>query len=143
MDDLKPQQSLKRIEVVVAVQEFVLGLQTESGDQAIDSLSDRIAACTQVSVVMGCGNSQATACGLKNLEPQEVGLGSRKRALVPNALQYLAKDEVGQPEPLPLQFAVEPTRFRVWAAAQVVDPHGSVDNDHDRVIPRPAPSATG
>jgi|HubBroStandDraft_5_1064220.scaffolds.fasta_scaffold175806_1 hypothetical protein len=130
MDNLQTEPSLKRIEIVVAVQKLVLGLQTESGNQAIDSLADRIAARTQVPIILGGDDGQATASGLKNLELQEVGLGSRKRALVPNALEYFAKDEVRQSEPLPLQFAVEPMRFGILGAAQIVDPHGGVDDDH-------------
>jgi|SRR3984885_486523 hypothetical protein len=130
MDDLQTQHSLKRIEIMITVQKLVLGLQTESGNQAIDGLADRIAARSQVSIILGGSDGQATASSLENVELQEVGLGSRKHALVPNALEYLAEDEIRQSEPLPLQFAVEPMRFRILGAAQIVDPHGSIDDDH-------------
>jgi len=45
MDDLKSEHRLKRIEIVVAVEKLVLGLQTESGNEAIDGLADGVAAC--------------------------------------------------------------------------------------------------
>src|ERR1700683_1644358 len=132
MDDLQTHHSLKRIEIMITVQKLVLGLQTESGNQAIDGLADRIAARSQVSIILGGSDGQATASSLENVELQEVGLGSRKHALVPNALEYLAEDEIRQaePEPLPLQCACEPMRFRILGAAQIVNPHGSIDDDH-------------
>jgi hypothetical protein len=137
MHDLQPKHFLKGIEIVVSVQQFVPGFQTKSGNQTIDSLSDGVPALAQVSVVLGGGNGQGTTADLKNLEPKEFGLDSRELVLVPNPLQYLAKNEICQPEPLPLQFAIQPTCFWIFGAPQIVDPHRGVDDDH-----RPAYSRT-
>lgn len=47
-----------------------------------------------------------------------------------NSLQYPAQDEVCQSQPVPLQFSVQPPRCWVFAAAQLIDPQGGVDNNH-------------
>src|SRR5271169_6100421 len=66
--DLQTQHCLEGIEVVVAVDKLVPGVQTEGGNQTIDGLANGVAARAQVSVVLGSGNSQVTASGLKNLD---------------------------------------------------------------------------
>src|ERR1039458_703284 len=130
MHDLQPKHFLEGIEIVVSVQQFVPGLQTESGNQAIDGLANGVTALPQVAVVRRSGDGQAATAGLKNLELQELGPDTRERVLVSNTLQYLAEDEICQPEPLPLQFAIHPACFRVFDAAQIIDPHGRVNNHH-------------
>jgi len=97
MHHLQPELFLKRIEIAVAVQQPMAGLQTKGGNQAIDGLADRITASPQFSIVMGGGDCQIGASGLKHLELQEFGVDSGKGVMVPNSLQYFAKDEVGQP----------------------------------------------
>jgi hypothetical protein len=141
--DLQTEHFLKGVKIVVPMQQFVLGLQTESGNQAIDSLSDGVPALPQVSIVLGGSDSQNASAGLKNLEPQELGLDPRERALASNPLQYLAKNEVRQSEPLPLQFAIQPTCFWVLGAPQIIDPHGCVDDDHSRPTPEAASGVIG
>ena len=128
--DLQAKHLLKGIEVAVPVEKLVLSFQTERSNQTIDSLADRVTAPAQVPVVLGCRNSQGGTAGLKDLELQEVGLDSGAHVLVRNTLQYLAKNEVCQPEPLPLQFAVQPKSFWIFRAPQIVDPYRRVDDDH-------------
>jgi hypothetical protein len=142
MHDLQPERSLKGIEIVVPVQQFVVGQQTKSGKQTIDSLPDGVAVLAQVPVVLGGGNSQVATASLKNLELQEFCLDAHESVLVPNTLQNLAKDEIGQPQPLPLQFAIEPTCFRVFRAPEIIDPHSGVDDDHGQATPEAAPGGT-
>jgi len=43
-----PEHVLEAVELVIPVQQFVLGLQTESSDQTIDSLADSKPALAQV-----------------------------------------------------------------------------------------------
>jgi hypothetical protein len=40
MHNLQPEHLFEGIEIVIAMQQFVLCLQTESGDQAVDGLAD-------------------------------------------------------------------------------------------------------
>jgi len=108
----------------------VSGLETESSDQAIDGLANRVAMVPQVPIVPAGCDGQAGSAGMEDLEFQELGLDPRETVLVPNSLQNLAKNEIGHPQPLPLQFPIEPPRFRVLGAAQVIDPDGRVDDDH-------------
>jgi hypothetical protein len=115
--DLQPQHFLKRIEIVVPMQKFVFGLQTESGNQAIDGLTDGIALLTQVSVVPGGCDAESGSASLEDLEPQEFGLDLREHVLIPNTLQYLTKDQICQAQSLPLQFPVEPTRLWIFGSA--------------------------
>ena len=103
MYDLKAQYLLEGIEIAIAVQEFVFRLQTESGNQTIDGLANGVAAVAQVPVVVGGGNGQGAAAGLKNVELHEVSLDLGERVLVLNTLQYFAKNEIREPDPLPLR----------------------------------------
>lgn len=56
--DSQSERLLKTIEILVPVQQFVLGLQTESSDQAIDRLANGIAPLTQLSIVLRGGNGE-------------------------------------------------------------------------------------
>lgn len=136
MHDLQPEGLLKGIEIVAPVQQFVLGLQTERCNQAINRPADGVPEFAQIPVVLGSGNGQGTAAGGKNLELQEIGLDLGELFPVPNALQYFAEDKICQPEPLPLQFAIQPSRFGVFGATQIVDPHSRIDDDHCRAYSR-------
>src|SRR5258706_2879907 len=117
MHDLQPQHLLESIEIVITMQQFVFGLQTESSNQAIDGLTDGITLLTQVSVVLGGCDGESGSASLEDLEPQEFGLDLREHVLIPNTLQYLTKDQICQAESMPLQFPVEPTRLWIFGSA--------------------------
>jgi hypothetical protein len=124
------EHALKTIEIVVAVQQFVFGLETERGDETIDGFADGVAVLAQSAIILGGGDGQLPATRLKDLEFEQVGLDLREGAFATNALQNFAKDKIGQAEALPLEFAIEPKGFGVLGAAQIVDPDGGIDDDH-------------
>lgn len=94
MYDLKAQYLLEGIEIAITVQEFVFRLQTESGNQTINGLPNRIAPFSQVAKIVGCSDGKSVTTGSKNLKVQELTLRAREGILVPDALQHFTKDEI-------------------------------------------------
>ena len=94
MYDLKAQYLLEGIEIAIAVQEFVFRLQTESGNQTINRLPNRITPFSQVAIIMGGSDGKSLTTSLKNLKVQELILRAREGILVPDALQHFTKDEI-------------------------------------------------
>ena len=68
MHNLQPEHLFEGIEIVIAMQQFVLCLQTESGDQAVDGLADSIAVLPQLSVVLGGCNGQGGSARFEDLK---------------------------------------------------------------------------
>jgi hypothetical protein len=89
-----------------------------------------IAPLPQFSVILGRCNGQLDPACLKNLKPQEFGSYPLERILFPKTPQHLAKDKVRHSQPMSLQLPIQPARFRILRATQIVDPHGRVDDDH-------------
>lgn len=73
---------------------------------------------------------------------RKIRIYPRKLALIPNTLQHLAQDEIREAQPLPLQLAVQPPRFWILGAAQVVEPHGRVNDDHGYTMTESARDVT-
>jgi autotransporter translocation and assembly factor TamB len=94
MYDLKAQYLLEGIEIAIAVQEFVFRLQTESGNQTINRLPNRIAPFSQVAIIVSGSDGKSVTTGSKNLKVQELTLRAREGILVPDALQHFTKDEI-------------------------------------------------
>jgi hypothetical protein len=94
MYDLKAQYLLEGIEIAITVQEFVFRLQTESGNQTINRLPNRIAPFSQVAIIVGGSDGKSVTTGSKNLKVQELTLRVREGILVPDALQHFTKDEI-------------------------------------------------
>src|SRR5208282_6913358 len=94
---------LERIEIVVAVEQFVARFQAESCDQAVDGLADSYAPLPQQTVVLGRSHGELNSTCFEDMEFFEIALYFGERCVTPNTLQHLAEDEVGQPEALPAQ----------------------------------------
>ncbi len=69
---------LERVEIVVAVEEVMPLGQTESGDQAIDGLADRMAAGSKRTIVLSGGHSQCLTSGVEHLEVRQVTPDARE-----------------------------------------------------------------
>src|SRR5580658_2122430 len=104
----QPQHLLKAIKIPIPVQQFVDSPQTKSGNQTINRLVNGVAALPQIPIVLRGGNGQFVPACLKNLEVQQVSSNPRESPLLPNPLQHLTKDQISQPEPLPLQLPIQP-----------------------------------
>jgi hypothetical protein len=137
MYDPQTQHLLEAIEIMVPMQQFMLAPQAERGDETIDGLAHRVAALAQLSIIPSSGHGETAATSFKNLELQQIGSYPHERAFFPNTLQYFAKDEVRQPNAFLLQLPIQPARLRILRAAQIVDPHRRVNDNHSGLFPNP------
>jgi hypothetical protein len=84
----------------------------------------------QYPVVLGSRDCEITPASLEHLKFQETVLDLSKSPGIGDALQNFAEVEVGQAQSLTLQFPVEPVRFWILVASQVVNPNGGIHDDH-------------
>lgn len=111
--------------------------QAESRNKAIDGLANGMATGSQHTVITRCFARQvavAAAAGLEHFEPQKQRLDLLRCVLVVYTLEHFAHDDVRQCETLLSELPFQPVGFSVLDALQVVDPDGSVDNDHDDLL---------
>ena len=71
------------------------------------------------------------AAPVEELESREILLKLRQQTLVSNALQYLAEDQVRQPNRIACSVCIQPVRLCSLATTKVVDPNSAVDDSHD------------
>ena len=116
--------------------------QTESRDPAIDRLSDPVPSASKRTVVASCFAGKRHSARFEDLQLPQFPLDFFRGSLIPYTLEDLAKDDVGQRESSPVKFGIQPIRFRVANALQVVDPHGRIDDDH-APLPRESPETGG
>jgi hypothetical protein len=117
LHDLQPQHLLKRIKVVVAMQQLVSSLQTKSSDETINGLAHCVTTLPQVAIVLGRGDGQVRSAGLEYMKLQQFVPYLRKKSAVWNTLQNLAEDEIGQPQSLRSQFPFQPMCLWILGAA--------------------------
>ncbi len=142
MDDRQAQEMLERIEVPIPVQQRVPLAQAERGDQAIDRLPHGMTAAAKGPKIPSCRECEGRSPGLQHLKLEEFPLHPLQRGVVADALQDLAQDEDRQAETLAANLHVQPIGLHIFEAAEVIDPHGCVDNDHVALF-RDAPQSRG
>ena len=132
VDDGQLEELLERIEVSIAVEQRVMFAQTEGGDQAVDVLSHRMTTTPKGAIVTRRVAGKRNAAGFEDDQLRELAFDGFRRSVITDALQHLAEDDVRQPEALALKCSVEPVRFRIPHALEVVDQNRRVDDDHVR-----------
>src|SRR5271167_3010803 len=133
---------LEGIEIMVVVEQFMACFQAESCDQAVNGLAHRVASPPQRPVVLGGGHRQIDSARIEELEVQKFAPHLSKINVSPDSLQYLAQDQVGQPQTLPAQFLIKPRRLLVRDATQIVNPYRGINDDHRPAILESAPGGT-
>lgn len=79
---------------------------------------------------MGGRNCQFHATGVKYMKLQELAVDVGKGSVASNALQYFAKNQIGQPERLAGCLSVKPRCVRINDAAKIIDPYSCIDDHH-------------
>lgn len=140
MNDAETESLFERIEIAVSVQERVSVKNAKRGNQAVDSLADGSSLLTEPQEILCCAYRQFLAAGIINLKPAERIQNSRENPFVCDTLKDLAKNEIGQSEPLKAKFAIEVVSFAIRCAAQIVDPNRRVNDDHSTRVLSGKPS---
>lgn len=130
MDYRESEKCLEWVEVSVAMKERMLFTQAEGRNQAIDRLAYRVAAAPKRLIIVGGFAGQGYAACFEHLQLQQAPLDLLRGRIVADALQHLAEDDIGQSETLAIEFRVQPLRFRIVYAVEVINPNRGVDDDH-------------
>ena len=112
------------------MQKRVPFLNAKCGNPAIDSFAHGVTLAPKAPEIPSRGDRQSRAACLEKLEPAEITQNSAKRDIVANALQNLAQNQIRQPQPLTVNFTVQPIGLGIQHAAQVVDPYGRINDHH-------------
>ena len=123
------EEFLERVEVPVAMQKRMARSDAERRNEAVDRLANGAAPSSQRTVIARGLARQVNAAGFEYFEPPQPILDLFD-SVVAEALQHFAEDDVCQRETLPIQCPIQPVSLRILRALQVVDPDGSVDDDH-------------
>src|SRR5208282_208190 len=127
---LQPQHLLKRIEIAVAVQKLIPRQQAERSNPTIHSFPNGVATLAQGAIVRGGRDRVFSASRRKYLKREQLISYPSKLARSPNTLKHFAKDHVGKTDSLERHFAVEPLRFCIRNAPEIVNPNGRVHDHH-------------
>jgi|ERR1700677_2134485 len=100
MDDWKSEKFLKRIEVVVPVKQRVALGQTESGNDAVDRLANRMALRAESTVVLRRAGSQRPTSAVEHLEIREYSQDAVERQVLTDSMQNFAQNKICQSEAL-------------------------------------------
>jgi len=95
MNDTEPEAFFKRIEVSITMEQRMPFFQAERCDQAVDSFAYRMATLSQQPIVLGSSNCQFRPASVEEMKLQKLTLDIGEGGISPNALQYLAKDQIG------------------------------------------------
>src|SRR5688572_10667139 len=94
MHHLQVEQFLEGVEVAVFVEQGVILLDAERGDEAVDGLSNRSASRAEVAVVAGGGNGKLDPAGLEDLEAPQVTHHTHRLSVCREPLEDFAGHQV-------------------------------------------------
>lgn len=106
---------------------------TKCGDETVNGFADRDALRAQGAVIRSRGNGKRFATCRENLEVRELHTDLENMRLGTKALKELAQDDVGQTKALLINLLVEPVRLGICHAAEIIDPHACINDDHRAV----------
>jgi len=113
-------------------------LKAECGNQAVDRLADRVSPLAQVPEVFRCGDGEFLAPRFKKMELAKFAQDARGSALPSHTLKNLAKNQIGQPKSLAPKLTIEVLGRAIFYSAQIVDPYGCIDDDHQFLLLNPS-----
>ena len=99
-------------------------------DQEIDRLSNRAALPAKKAIVPGCLNRYFWMRCVEYGKLHQFAGDFRRLLFVPYSLQHLAQDYGGDAKALGVDLGIEPLRFGIVDAVEVINPHRRVDDDH-------------
>src|SRR5262249_54380673 len=130
MHDRQIEEPFERIEIAITMQQRVLFPNAERRDEKVDGLAHGAAAAAQETIVSRSVPRQFDTASLEYLQFEQLPLDSDGRTFIAQALQHLAQNDVGETQPSPAEFAIEPLGFWIADGSEIVDPDRRVDDDH-------------
>jgi hypothetical protein len=89
-----------------------------------------VATTPQRAIVPRCLPRQVGTACFEHCQLQQLALDILRDDFIADALQHFAEDQVGEAEPLTIEFGMDPIRLRIPVALEVVDPDSGVDDHH-------------
>jgi hypothetical protein len=130
VNNSKAEIFLERVEIMVSVKQGMALRQTESCDEAVDGLPNRMAAGSKETIVLCGGDGQRLTSTGKHLELEQVAPDAREGGFSTDSLENLAQNEIGQPQALLVQLSVEPISVWIHGSCEVADPDSGIHNGH-------------
>jgi hypothetical protein len=130
MDDSKSEKVLKRVEVVVPVKQRMALSQTESSNDAVDRLANRVAMCAESTVVSRGGDGQRLTPTVEHLEIRQYPQDVAECQVFTDSLQNFAQNKVCQSEALLRQLSTKPIGVGIYGSRKVIDPDRGIHNGH-------------
>jgi hypothetical protein len=126
----KPQAFLKGIKIAIAVQQGVPFPEAKRCDEAIDRPANSMTALPKDSEVPSRCYREFRAARWKYLAPAEFGKHAIESALVGNALQHLAQNDVYHAQAPALKFCLQPLHLGIAGVAKIINPDRGINDDH-------------
>jgi hypothetical protein len=114
--------------------ERVLRANAEGRNQAVDRLANSMSVTAKRPIVKRRLTGQISTAPFEHLKLEQLTLHGLRRTVVPNALEHLTEDQIGETETLSVQLGVHPLGLWIRDAAKVIDPDGGVDDHHDATL---------
>jgi hypothetical protein len=132
VDDRQLEKSLERIKISISMEQRVLLPDTKCGDETIDRLPHGVATAPERAIVPRRLPRQVDTPCFEYRQLEQLAFHIFRGELIADALQQFAKNDVGQPETLAIEFRMNPIRLGIPDALQVIDPDGRIDDHHTR-----------
>ncbi len=130
--DHEAEMFLHRREITVIVQQRVAMLDAESADDDIGRLADRDAQPPQRAIIPGGARSEIAIQKPHERIPAQSALDARGMGRIPGSLENLEQNEIADQERLPTGGGFQLQGCGRSMAAQMRDPDGTIDENHDR-----------
>ena len=131
MDDAEAQSFLEWIVVPVVMQKMVTVKQAETGNEAVNGLSNGNSLQSEGLVVLSGRDGKSHSSSRKDFESFQRRTSGLEFPGRSNPLEHFADNQISEPQTLPAHFSVEPLSLRRGAVPEIIDPYRRVDHCHD------------
>lgn len=125
----QPQIPLERVEIPVAVQQFVSVLYATCSNQGIDGFAYRHTEPAQRTEVPGSLDRDLLATHIDHQERSQHPSGITKILLIVEALQDFGQNQIANCQGLMAEQAVEKLGLRGYGSSEVIDPDARIDKN--------------
>ena len=130
MDDAEAQSLLEWIVVPVVMQKMVTVKQAETGNEAVNHLSNGHSVQSEGLVVLSGRDGKSHSSRRKDFESFQRRTSGLEFPGRSDPLEHFAENQICEPQTLPAYFPVEPLSLWCGAVPEIIDPYRCVDHRH-------------
>jgi hypothetical protein len=125
------QAFLKRIKVSIAMEQSMPFSETKGGNETVHRLANGMASPPEGSKISRRSDGKFSAAAGEYFAVAEFRKHHVESAIVEDALQHFAENDINQPETLAFKLRIQPFDLGIVHAAKIVDPNRRINDDHD------------